>query len=159
MLRSVLRLFLRLFNGWKRRSRIAWNREIGAWKRTKNHPSQRHFYGVLMMLISLPIMGYVAFQTGWTVWLSYGFSSFLAFSYAVFFSKPNTFFLIYAGIIIGGVAREVLFDATGIAMAGDFLSASIVGSVGIYIMFMSKQLKSGNKPDRTASRPKRISRK
>ena len=95
------------------------------------------------MLISVPAMWYVAFHTGWIVFLSFSFTVFLAISYATFFSKPLIFAFIYLGIVVGGAAREVLTDA---AFVGDWVSAFIVLGVGVYVLVWSNQLKAGHAP-------------
>ena len=129
----------------------AWRRERGIWRRTKNPPSERHLRGAFMLLTSLPMMWYVAFHSSWTLWLSFTFSAFLAVSYATFFSKPLVFILIFIGLLVGGIAREVLFEAKDTAVAGDLVGALIVLGVGLYVMWWSNELKTGNLPSESKS--------
>lgn len=141
----------KLFNAWQQRTIAAWRRERGIWRRTKNPPSRRHFMGVFMLVVSLPIMWYVAFHTGWMVWLSFSFSAFLAASYATFFSKPLIFVLIYMGLLVGGVARELFFEAGHKTFAGDLVGASVILALAIYVIWWSNELKSGNLPSDLSS--------
>lgn len=152
------KLSRRVCDSWWRRTCAAWRRERSIWRRTKNPPSQRHYTGGLMLLISLPAMWYVALHTGWMVWLSFTFSAFLAISYATFFSKPQIFFFIFIGLIIGGVGQGLFFDAKDAALLGDWMGALVILGVGLYVLVWSNQLKAGNAPIKSpAPRERRAS--
>ena len=84
--------------------------------------------------------------------ISYSFTAFLAVSYAAFFSRPIIFVGIYLGLVLGGVATEILKDATDAAFAGDLISALLVALVGIYLHWTSKDLKAGRIPNEGSKR-------
>jgi hypothetical protein len=153
--KTVRRAYLR----WKGRAKAGWKREIGIWRRTKRPPNRRHALGLLMLLITAPVMWWVAYNAGLIVALSFTFSAFMAISYATFFSSPFVFVLIYLGILVGQAANAYFFKAKDAAFAGDLTSAGLVALVGIGIWVFSNRLKEGEVMPRKPSRSRRTSRR
>jgi len=141
--RILTRTILKLLSAWWHRTRVAWKRERGFWKRTKKPLSHRHYTGAVMLLVMLPILLYVMFSIGWATMISFAFTAFLAVSYATFFSKPHIFVGIFGGVLLGRVGKEVATEGVGSALAGDFLGAIILLAVAGYIIWWSRELRQG----------------
>ena len=76
--------------------------------------------------------------------VSYSVSAFLAISYATFFSKPWIFGGIFAGILLGGIAKEFVFAAKDSSVLGDWTSALILVGLAIYIHSIAGRIKAGD---------------